>query len=322
MATQDDGGGAGRRPPAVLMLAYGGPDKLEDVGPYLLDVRHHRPTSPELIHEISERYRQIGGRSPILELTEAQATALQTALNQNEDGDEDSWQVFVGMRHWHPFIKDVLAEMEAAGYDRTVGLVMAPHYSRMSIGAYFQRAADAGSPIEIAGIERWHLLPGYLEAMVDRVRAALERFPAEVRDRVPVLFTAHSLPERILTWDDPYPRELRETTEALGRMIAPQPSRFAYQSAAMTPDPWLGPDAGEVIEQIAAEGGKHLLIAPIGFVCEHVEILFDIDVEFKRQAEELGVHLERIEMLNDHPTMIDGLAGLVRERATAAGWTG
>ena len=137
---------------------------------------------------------------------------------------------------------------------------------------------------------------------------------------MPVLFTAHSLPEKIQDWDDPYPRELRETTDALGARIAPQPYEFAYQSAAMTPDPWLGPDAGEVIARIAGEWGRHVLIAPIGFVCEHVEILFDVDVEFTHQAERLGVHLERIEMLNDHPAMIDGLAALVRQRAAAAGW--
>ena len=311
---------AGGPPPAVFVMAYGGPDKLEDVAPYLQDVRHHRPTSEKLVNEITERYAQIGGRSPILELTNAQATALQAALNKDQDGDEQSWQVFVGMRHWHPFIKDVLAEMSAAGHERAVGLVMAPHYSRMSIGAYYARLAEADAPIDVAPIERWHLLPGFLDAMEDRVRAALERFPTAVRDRVPVLFTAHSLPEKILTWDDPYPRELRETTAALGARIAPQPFDFAYQSAAMTPEPWLGPDAGAVIARLAAEGHRHVLLAPIGFVCEHVEILFDIDVEFKHQAAALGVHLERIEMVNDHPAMIEGLAGLVRDRAGRAGW--
>ncbi len=244
----------GNRALAVLVMAYGGPDKLEDVRPYLLDVRHYRPTSEELIHEITERYRQIGGRSPILDLTNAQADALQTALNADQDGDEQSWQVFVGMRHWHPFIKDVLADMAAAGQTRAVGLVMAPHYSRMSIGAYYQRVEEAGAPVEVVAIERWHLLPGYLDALAERVRAALEKFPAEVRSEVPVIFTAHSLPEKILSWDDPYPQELRETVAAVAERITPQPHTFAYQSAAMTPDPWLGPDAGEVIARYAAEG--------------------------------------------------------------------
>ncbi|MBA3335955.1 MAG: ferrochelatase [Chloroflexia bacterium] len=303
----------------VLVMAYGGPRSLDDVRPYLLDVRNYRPTSEEVFHEITERYAQIGGRSPILELTQAQASALQTALNQNEDGDIDTWRVWVGMRHWHPFIKDALADMVEAGVTSAVGLVMAPHYSRMSIGAYYKRLADAGAPITIAPIERWHLLPGYLQAMTERVRAALARFPAEDRASVPVIFTAHSLPERILEWDDPYPRELRETVAALTERLPGQPITFAYQSAAMTPDPWLGPDTGEIIAQMAATGERYLLIAPIGFVCEHVEILYDIDIEFARQAGALGLRMERIEMLNDHPALIAGLAGLVRQTATAAG---
>ncbi len=303
----------------VLVMAYGGPRSLDDVRPYLLDVRNYRPTSEEVFHEFTERYAQIGGRSPILEVTQAQASALQTALNQNEDGDIDTWRVWVGMRHWHPFIKDALADMVEAGVTSAVGLVMAPHYSRMSIGAYYKRLADAGAPITIAPIERWHLLSGYLQAMNERVRAALARFPAEDRASVPVIFTAHSLPERILEWDDPYPRELRETVAALTERLPGQPITFAYQSAAMTPDPWLGPDTGEIIAQMAATGERYLLIAPIGFVCEHVEILYDIDIEFARQAGALGLRMERIEMLNDHPALIAGLAGLVRQTATAAG---
>ena len=308
------------RPLAVLMMAYGGPDKLEDVRPYLLDVRNHRPTPDHLVHEIAERYAAIGGRSPILERTNAQADALQTALNANLDGDEQGWQVFVGMRHWHPFIKDVLAEMAGAGHRRAVGLVMAPHYSRMSIGAYYARVDEAGAPVEVVPIERWHLLPGYLDALAERVRAALGKFPDEVRGEVPVICTAHSLPERILSWNDPYPRELSETVAALAERLAPQPHAFAYQSAAMTSDPWLGPDAGEVIARYAAEGIRHVLIAPIGFVCDHVEVLYDVDVDLRQQAEARGARLERIEMLNDHPTMIAGLADLVRRRAAEAGW--
>ena len=185
----------------LLVMAYGGPNNIDEVEPYLLDVRGYRPTAPEIIHEVRERYREIGGRSPILEQTQAQACALETALNAN--GQE--FKAFVGMRHWHPYIKDTLAEMQAQGIQRAVGLVMAPHYSRMSIEAYFKKIEQAESSIKIAPINDWHLLPGYLDALVSRVRAALERFPADVRSQVPVIFSAHSLPERILTWNDPYP---------------------------------------------------------------------------------------------------------------------
>jgi ferrochelatase len=301
-------------------MAYGGPDKLDDVEPYLLDVRNYRPTSTEVIHEITERYQKIGGRSPIRELTEAQAAGLERALNKGNATPARSWRAFVGMRHWQPFIKDTLVEMHEAGIERAVAVVMAPHYSRMSIGAYFKKVEDAGSPIDIARIDRWHLLPGYLDAFELRVRTALEKFPVELRPTVPVVFTAHSLPERILEWDDPYPRELHETVDAIGPRLGGRPYEFAYQSAAMTPDPWLGPDTGEVIARLHAEGKRHVLIAPIGFVCEHVEILYDIDIDFKQQAEALGMQLERIEMVNDDPAMMAGLAELVRATAAEAGW--
>lgn len=335
----------------VLVMAYGGPNNLDEVEPYLLDVRGYRPTAPEIVHEVRERYRVIGGRSPILERTRAQAAALQAALDgapapkqaqvergappeghddptrsstPNQSGaerrDPTHFSVVVGMRHWHPYIKESLAELERAGITRVVGLVMAPHYSRMSIGAYFRKVEEARSGVEVAPIERWHLLPGYLDALAARVRDALARFPAERRPDVTVLFTAHSLPQRILEWDDPYPTELAETVRALVERLGAQPHEFAYQSAAMTPEPWLGPDAGAVIERLAAEGRPDVLIAPVGFTTEHVEILYDVDHDFKQRAAALGVRLERIEMLNDAPEMIAGLAGLVRDAAEARGW--
>lgn len=300
----------------VLVMAYGGPNNLDEVEPYLLDVRGYRPTSQEIIHEVRERYREIGGRSPILEQTQAQADALKSALNLN--GNE--FKAYVGMRHWHPFIKDALANMQADGIEKAMGVVMAPHYSRMSIGAYIKKIEEADSPILFSCIENWHLDKGYISALANRVRDALKRFPEEVRANVPVIFTAHSLPEKILEWNDPYPTQLRETVSAVMEKLGSQPYEFAYQSAAISTIPWLGPDAGEVIERFASEGNKHILLCPIGFVCEHVEILYDIDIVYQNLAKSLGVHLERIEMLNTAPEMIAGLAGLVREKAEEAGW--
>jgi ferrochelatase len=300
----------------LLVMAYGGPDKLEEVEPYLMDVRGYRPTAPEIVHEVRERYREIGGRSPILERTQAQADALQSTLNRQGP----DFKAFVGMRHWHPFIQDTLAEMRAQGIERTVGLVMAPHFSRMSIQAYFNKIQDANSGMQIAKIHDWNLLPEYLDALVYRVRTALERFPESIRAEVPVIFTAHSLPERILQWGDPYPLQLLATTDALMERLGPRLYEFAYQSAAISTDPWLGPDASEVMERFAAEGKRHILICPIGFVCEHVEILYDIDIVYQRLAKEHGIQLERIVMLNDDPEMIRGLAGLVRQTAQEAGW--
>ena len=262
----------------VLVMAYGGPNDLSEVEPYLMDVRGGRPLSAHAIEEVRERYRQIGGHSPILEHTRAQADALEKALNELGAAQ---FKTSVGMQHWHPYIKEALDDLTHMDISR---------------------------------------LPGYLDALADRVRSALQRVSESVRASVPILFTAHSLPQRILEWGDPYPDELRATVAALMERLGPQPHEFAFQSAAMTPDPWLGPDAGEVIARLASEGHRHVLVAPIGFVTEHVEILYDVDIDLRRRARECGVLLERIEMLNTAPGMITGLAALVRDTAAERGW--
>jgi ferrochelatase len=297
-------------------MAYGGPGSLDEVEPYLRDVRGFRDTPPEVVDEVRARYAAIGGRSPILERTGAQARALEEALNTNGR----PFTAVVGMRHWHPYIGDALVRLAEAGVERAVGLVMAPHYSRMSIELYFKEVEEAQTPVKLAPIREWHLLPGYVEALEDRVRAALARFPAAVRDTVPLILTAHSLPERILQWNDPYPVQLAATTRAVADRLSGRSHRFAYQSASRTPEPWLGPDAGEVIAELAREGHRHVLLVPIGFTCEHVEVLYDVDVELRRRAQELSVHLERTEMVNDHPLMIRDLVRLVRETAAVEGW--
>ena len=300
----------------LLVMAYGGPSNLDEVEPYLLDVRGYRPTSPEIIHEVRERYREIGGRSPILPQTREQAAALESALNINRQ----DFKAFVGMRHWHPYIKDTLARMQAQGIERSVGLVMAPHYSRMSIEAYFKKIDEAGSPIEIAPIKDWHLLPGYIDALVSRVCDTLERFPVDVRSQVPVIFSAHSLPERILEWNDPYPDQLRATVDAVMQRLGDQTHEFAFQSAAISNEPWLGPDVSVLIESYARQGQRNIISCPIGFVCEHVEVLYDIDIVYQRLARSLGVRLERIEMVHTAPQMIAGLAELIRKTAKETNW--
>jgi protoporphyrin/coproporphyrin ferrochelatase len=300
----------------LLLMAYGGPDNIDEVEPYLLDVRGHRPTAAHIVEEVRARYARIGGRSPILEQTMAQAAALESALNK----DQACFKAFVGMRHWHPYIKDTLAEMRAAGIDRAVGLVMAPQYSRMSIGAYYKSIEASNVPMQIERIEDWHLQPGYLDALAERVRSALQRFPAAVRAEVPVVFTAHSLPRRILEWNDPYPAQLHETVEAVMERLGPHSHEFAFQSAAISSEPWLGPDASTAIARLAAQAAPGILLCPVGFVCEHVEILYDIDVVYQEQAHSLNIQLERIEMLNTAPAMINGLAQLVAASARSAGW--
>jgi ferrochelatase len=228
-------------------------------------------------------------------------------------------RAWVGMRHWHPYIGETLRSMEAASVTRAAGVVMAPHFSRMSIGAYARKVTEANSSIEVRLIESWHLLPEYLATVIDLIERATRKFPEAERRDVPILFTVHSLPERILADGDPYADQFAASVEAL-RARLDRPCHMAYQSAAMTSEPWLGPDAGDVLEDLARTGERNVIIAPIGFTSEHVEILYDIDVEYRERAKQLGIRLERIEMMNDHPLMIRGLARLVRAELERAHW--
>ncbi|HXQ28134.1 MAG TPA: ferrochelatase [Gemmatimonadales bacterium] len=299
-------------PVAVLLMAYGGPNSLAEVEPYLLDVRGGRPTKPELVEEIRERYAEIGGRSPIRELTEAQAAGLGRALGPG-------YTVRVGMRHWHPYIKETVDVLVAGGARRVIGVAMAPHFSTMSVAAYEKKLREAvAGRLEVAMVERWGEEPKFLDAVAAHVQAARARFPTP--ERVQVLFTAHSLPQRILTAGDPYPTELRASADAVARRLGLTGWLFAFQSAGATPEPWLGPDVESVIRELAGRGQDAFLVVPIGFICDHVEILYDIDVELRRAAAELGVRLERTASLNDDPLLVGALADVVRRAARDHGW--
>jgi ferrochelatase len=305
---------------AVLVMAYGGPESLDQVEPYLLDVRGGRPISAEGLAEVISRYARIGGRSPILEHTREQARALESALNLSTG----EFKSFVGMRHWYPYIHEALAEIRDEGIRRVVGIVMAPHYSRMSIGAYYARLNDAlehmSDPPQVIGVESWNTNPGYLETLRAHIGEALDRFPEADRDGVHLIFTAHSLPERILEWQDPYPDELRATFQRLSAQFPAHRSHFAYQSAAMTPEEWLGPDAGDLMSELMETGARDFLVVPIGFVSEHVEILYDIDVECRELVETHGGRLERIEMPGADPRMMQALARVILQKSMKEGW--
>jgi protoporphyrin/coproporphyrin ferrochelatase len=305
-------------PIGVLVMAYGGPGSLDEVEPYLLDVRGHRPTPAHIVDEVKSRYAAIGGRSPILEKTTAQARALEAAL-----GGNGRFKTVVGMRHWQPRIVQALAALADAGIERVVGVVMAPHYSASSIELYFKQVDAARGTVTVAPVREWHLLPGFLTALEDRIAEALGRFPEAQRATVPLLFTAHSLPQRILESHDPYPAQLAETVRAIGARLGDEQGRvhrFAYQSAGRTGEPWLGPNVAAAVAALAAEGHRTLLVVPIGFTCEHVEVLYDVDIELRDHARGLGLRLERIDMVNDHPAMIADLAETVHETARARGW--
>ena len=298
---------------AVLLMAYGGPASLDEVEPYLLDVRGGRPVTPEFLAEITSRYARIGGRSPIRELTEAQAAAVGRRLGAG-------FPVYVGMRHWHPYIRDAVDRIAADGHRRVVGIVLAPHYSAMSVGVYQKRLLEAArGRLETALVRSWADHPKFLSAVAERVTQALQRFPAP--QAVQVLFTAHSLPERILAMADPYPEELKASAAAVAKLAGLSDWRVAYQSAGATPEPWLGPEAGALLTELAARGHRAFLIVPFGFVCDHVEILYDVDVTYRALAARLDVQLERTASLNDDPLLVEALSGLARKAAAERGWT-
>lgn len=301
-------------PFAVLLLAYGAPLTLDDVAPYLLDVRGGRPTPPQMVEELRARYAAIGGRSPLLDRTWQQAEALSRRLG-------DGTPVLVGMRHWHPYIRDVLADAASRGVVRAVAVAMAPHYSRMSIGAYQRKIDEARGAMHVATVPQWYDHPCFLDAVAERVRAALTRFPADVRDSVPVVFTAHSLPQRILADGDPYPEQLRASVAGVMARLPNRAHEFAFQSAGQSLEPWLGPDAGAVLERLASRGGRHALICPIGFVADHLEVLYDVDIEYRRRARDLGIRLERTDSLNASPLLIEALADVVMSTAKERGWS-
>lgn len=304
-------------PIGVLLMAYGSPDNMDDLEAYLLDIRGGRPTPPELVQEIRERYIEIGGRSPLLDLTKAQACALQQALNDRFASDGMVFNTYVGMRHWEPRIRDAVATMAGDGIRQAVALVMAPHASRLSTGAYFARLdealADLDVPLRFLQVEAWHDHPLLIEALAANTAAGQTLFPSESPY---IVFSAHSLPERILAQGDPYKSQLLQTAALVADRLGLPDGRwqFCFQSAGQSTETWLGPAIEEVITDLAQAGETEVLVAPVGFVCDHVEILYDLDIAARKLAVQLGVRLERISSLNDGELFIQSLVDLVASR--------
>jgi protoporphyrin/coproporphyrin ferrochelatase len=301
----------------VLVMAYGTPNSKEEILPYYTDIRRGRPPTAEQLEELTQRYEAIGGLSRLNDISIAQTRGVVRALAAF--GDDVEYRVYGANRHWHPFIKDVVRMMYDDGIRKAVGIVLAPQGSKMSSGAYFERVdaavAELPEPIEFAKVMSWHLEPDFIAAEVEMMEAALAKFPGVAPAEVDVIFTCHSLPERILTWHDPYPTHLREMGEAIAGRTGLQRVHYAYQSAGRTPEPWLGPDVREKVAELAAAGSKHVLVSSVGFISDHLEVLYDLDIELKQEAEKLGVHFERTGMLNDHPLLCKALANVVRRYA-------
>jgi ferrochelatase len=301
-----------RKPTAILLMALGGPDCLDNVEPFLLDVRGGRPTPPELVAEIRERYRATGGKSPAVGITFEVARKLERRLNASGRGE---YRVYVGLRHWHPFIKEAYAQLLRDEPEHIIGFCMAPQQSALSTGAYRRKVEEAQAALNdyrsVSFVGAWNRHPGLIAAVADQVHQGLLTFSPSVRPGVTVLFTAHSLPERIVALKDPYPDEVKGTVAAVTALLDGQPTAFAYQSQGRSSEPWLGPTVETAIAGLARAGQRHVLVAPIGFLCDHVETLYDIDIELKQLARAHGIQLERIAMLNDSPALIETLANVV-----------
>ncbi len=276
---------------SVLLMAYGSVESVDQMADFLKEVFRGRPVREEVVREFQGRYRLFGGRSPLLDISRRQAAALEKLLGM---------PVRVGMRHWHPTIADVVKEMR----EPIVGLSLAPQYSRFSVGEY-QHALKAAFPGRVILVDQWHRQPRFLEAWADRIRAGLARHRPDL-----LLFTAHSVPEDPA---DPYARHLRETREGILALLPAVRHDFAYQSASSAPLKWLGPDVDTKLRELRAQGVRAVLAAPISFVSDHAEVLYDLDHLHRKGAEELGMTLARCESLNDHPLLVQALADAVRE---------
>ncbi|HEV2121910.1 MAG TPA: ferrochelatase, partial [Chloroflexota bacterium] len=306
----------------VLLMTFGSPATLDDVPAYMASVRGGRPASEEVVQEFRRRYALIGG-SPLLEITRAQAAALEKTLNESVSasgnghlGQAKRFRVSVGMRHAPPFIKEGLASLVESGAQRVGAIIMSPQYSPIIMGGY-HRALDAArqevnADVGVAGA--WHRHPGFLDALAQRVREALQRFPSGVRDRVPVILTAHSLPQSVVDREPEYLEQLQETVRAIVERVGLRPKQwqFAYQSAGHTPEEWLKPDFKDLLPGLAAAGHRHVLFVPTQFLADHLEILYDIDIAAREEAEEHGITFHRIESLNCSPTFIEALADIAR----------
>jgi ferrochelatase len=297
---------------AVLLLAFGGPTRPEEIRPFLENVTRGRRIPAERLESVAHHYELIGGRSPLNALTFRQADALRRALPR--------LPVYVGMRNWAPYVAETLAEMTAGGIRRAVGVVLSPHANEASRERYYETVAAARSGLgprapEVVYPPTWHVHPGFVDALADRLRTALAGVPDARRDDAAVLFTAHSVPVATAA-TSPYAQEILETARAVATATGVARWQIAYQSRSGNPrEPWLEPDVNDALRALAAQGVRAVVVAPIGFVCDHVEVLYDLDVEARATAATLGLGFVRAATANDHPAFIAMLADVIRSTA-------
>ncbi len=300
-------------------MAFGGPNSLDEVGPFLQNLLG-RGVPAQRLREVKDRYRLIGGGSPLLENTLRQARHLENALNVQEP----KFKVYVGMRHWHPFIAEALGEILKQGIHRIIALSLVPYQSKMSTEPYvlaLRRAMAASKgKLEISGVKGWHTHPLFLQALAEKLQEVLIQFPIEVRHRVHVIFSAHSLPKSAIA-GDPYVEQIEATIRGIMGITGPLPWRLAFQSGGANRGEWLEPEVNTVLRDLVEEGHREVLVAPVGFVADNIETLYDIDILYKQQAESMGMSFRRSPCLNDSDRFIEALSHIVRENLGDAMWS-
>ncbi len=299
----------------ILLLAYGGPNRREDIAPFYRDIRMSyagvEPTQ-EMIDELIEEYDMIGGYSPLLEITQNQANSLKQELN-------NEYPVYIGMRHWEPWIHETLQQMQQDGIEEAVCIIMAPHFSRMSVCKYYERVNEAlewlNYDLKLHRIKSWHTHREYIKGMAERVKEGRQQFPEDIpNENIHYLFTAHSLPAKVLEYYGPYPKQLNETSQLLSEELDQSNWSFCFQSAGKSRMPWLGPDILSHLHTLADQGQNKVLVTSIGFLADHFEIINDIDIEAKPEAHKLNMELARSKTLNDSPYLARTLADIVQQR--------
>ena len=298
---------------ALLVLAFGGPRSLDEVELLLTRLFKGRKPSPDQLERVKERYRLIGGCSPLPEITSDQAEALEKELNARGH----AFKSYVGMRYCHPLIEETLKQIVRDGFKEVVALPMAPFQSRASTGAYIEEVDQAnqrlGGVLSISFVKQWHCHPLFIEAIREKIEEGLKEFESEIRKRTHLLFTAHSLPKSVVE-KEPYVKEIEESVRAVLERLGHHPWHVAFQSKGGGPEEWIGPDVERVLEDLASQGVREVLLIPIGFLSDHIEILYDIDIVFQKKAEGLGMGLKRTRSLNTSERFINALATVVEEQ--------
>ncbi|MFC0189807.1 ferrochelatase [Fictibacillus aquaticus] len=305
----------------LLVMAYGTPRSLAEVEPYYTHIRRGRKPSPEQLAELTERYEMIGGISPLAKITEEQAQKLEEYLNKQFTDRE--FKSYLGLKHIDPFIEDAVQSMKEDGISEAVSLVLAPHYSTFSVKSYNGRAAEETANIggpEITSVDSWYDEPGYIAYWTKEIQKVMAGIPEDERSETVVIFSAHSLPEKILQMGDPYPQQLQETADLIAKEAGIDNYTIGWQSAGNTPDPWIGPDVQDLTRDLYEEHGyKHFVYCPVGFVADHLEVLYDNDYECKVVTDELGVNYHRPPMPNARPEFIETLAEVVKKALNKEG---